>query len=99
MMLIFIVSYQFVPSLQIYVDDSLHDWRDTSRAIHQFIDDAHFEVPDEAQPDLTVAELQSAREGSLRSYEWGNPSRNGPDRSFPDKCVWSNAMLYCSFHS
>lgn len=97
MVLVSIVVYQFLPSVQIYLDDKWTDLTSGAEKLNKFVDDDRFHVPEELQPTDTVREHYAKRDFSAR--RWGGPDRDGPDRSMPDECRWIRGMLHCASRS
>lgn len=96
LVLILIVCYQFLPTVQIYVDDKWKKMTSNVKLFKNFVDDKDFDVPDEMQPKGSVKEFY--QEKDLSSHEWGNHSKDGPDRSMPGHCWWVNGCLACKSH-
>ena len=91
--LLMIVLYQFLPSVQIYVDDKFSSFRKVSN----FVEDHEYHVPHEiAHPLSSVSEHQQERMSGYR--RWGNTSVDGPDRAMPHQCWWKGGILYCKNH-
>ena len=83
--MLLLIVYQFMPSLQIFVDDK---WNHV-KTFNRLVDDEKFQVP---------PELQIPKDIDLTMQDWGNPSKDGPDRSLPGECWWVGGMLHCNKH-
>ena len=90
-MLMLLIVYQFLPSVQLYVDDRVTFLKGPKRKWRDFVEDRNFHIPDDVQTKEGVAEYNLARKGNL----WGSPSNDGPDKSLPFSCYWEGGLLHC----
>ena len=88
--MVILIVYQFMPSLQIFVDDK---WSHVQE-FRQLIDDDRFHIPADKQP--TTADTGDVIH--LTAQKWGDPSINGPDRSLAGECWWVDGKLCCNDH-
>jgi hypothetical protein len=91
--LLSIVIYQFLPAVQIYVNDKIHSLRKMS----QFVEDYEYEIPySMVKQNNDGTGLENINMTGYRT--WGNPIFDGPDRCLPDHCWWKSGILYCKNH-
>jgi hypothetical protein len=96
LLLFLVIIYQFMPSVQVYIDNKWDSIRNHSQTLTNFIDDDIYHIPTPFQPGETVTEFYNLRR---RSQIWGSPISDGPDKSMPKTCMWRNGMLECINHS
>lgn len=56
-------------------------------------EDVDFNIPDNLQPGSSVLDFYAQR--TMVAEDWGNPSKDGPDKSLPGQCTWIDGLLYC----
>jgi hypothetical protein len=86
---IIIILYQFIPSIQIYIDESIDKLKQKSVKFQDFIDDQKFEL----NGNESFKEFNDKK--NITHQEWGNPSKDGPSKTMPGNCWWVDSKLIC----